>query len=66
VRAAICKQNAGRNAVSGLKTYSITGVTLPRTEHHYHRGGAADAKAKAALHLETSFRRNDIDMLFVM
>lgn len=50
-----------------FKTYSINGVSFAVGQNTFTNAAELrDAKAKLLSYLETSFRRNDIDMLFVM
>jgi len=50
-----------------FKTYSISGVSFAVGQNTFtNTPELLEAKAKLLSYLETSFRRNDIDMLFVM
>jgi manganese-dependent inorganic pyrophosphatase len=50
-----------------FKTYSINGVSFAVGQNTFTTAAELqDAKAKLLSYLETSFRRNDIDMLYIM
>jgi manganese-dependent inorganic pyrophosphatase len=50
-----------------FKTYSINGVSFAVGQNTFmNMPELQDVKAKLLAYLNTSFRRNDIDMLFIM